>query len=515
MQGELVTPRRYDAGEQAERSAGESLALDEATRSFVRRALAAGLVEIEELKKVVVSLMADSPQFTPHRLADGLVGAGILTPWQRAKLLAGKSKGFYLGSYRLLRPLGKGGMGVVYLGEHHVMKRLMALKILPPEASKDERRIARFKEEARACAQLDHPNIVRAYDFSEAGGKLYIVMEYVDGIDLQQAVARDGVMTFSEAMDVLTQAAQGLAHAHERGIIHRDIKPSNLLLRTDGVIKVSDLGLARIGWSIDEENEQRRLMGTADFVAPEQAINSKAVDARADIYSLSCTLFFLLTGRSPYQGDTVAKRLAKHQTAPIPDIRAFRSDCPAAIAELAMRMMSKRPEDRPKSAIELVSQLKRLSGLGRDASPPGRRTVVPAGDTAVDEAVYQATIDDTSLSADGEVVTVSDVEAFDFAKLPPVDLGNPMPNTPAKPVVMPGPAPRGPRVASQRAGGQAPAASGHQQVLLGIGLAIASIALLAVLGMAVVSFTKPLPQAQPMIKSVEDGKGGRVVIVRE
>lgn len=347
---------------------GEAPALDETTRSFVRRAMSAGLVEIDELKKVVVSLMADSPQFTAQRLADGLVAAGILTPWQQAKLLAGKSKGFYLGSYRLLRPLGKGGMGVVYLGEHHVKKRLVALKILPPEASRDQRRIARFKEETRACAQLDHTHIVRAYGFSEAGGKLYFVMEYVDGIDLQQAVARDGVMAFSDAMDLLIQATQGLAHAHQRGIIHRNIKPSNLLLRSDGTLKVSDLGLARIGWSTDEQSEKRRLMGTADFVSPEQAINSTAVDARTDIYSLGCNLFFLLTGRSPYQRDTVAERLAEHQTAPIPDIRTYRRDCPAAIAELAMRMMAKRPEDRPKSAIELLSQLTRLSGLACDAS---------------------------------------------------------------------------------------------------------------------------------------------------
>lgn len=433
MQGELTTPYHCDDQQRTVKLVVAAPALDEGTRSFVRRALAAGLVEIDDLKKVVVSLMADSPQFTPQRLADGLVGAGILTPWQKAKLLAGKSKGFYLGSYRLLRPLGKGGMGVVYLGEHQVMKRLMALKILPPKASKDQRRIARFKEEARACAQLDHPNIVRAYDFSEAGGKLYIVIEYVDGIDLQQVVVRDGVMGFSDAMDVLIQATEGLAHAHQRGIIHRDIKPSNLLLRTDGVLKVSDLGLARIGWSIDDESEKRRLMGTADFVSPEQAINSKAVDARADIYSLSCSLFFLLTGRSPYQGDTM-----------------------------------------------------------------------------VDEAFYQATIDDTSLSADGEVATDNEVEEFDFAALPPVDLGK-LPNTPAKPVALPGPSPR---VTSKRSGGHTSADSGHQQILLGVGLAVASIALVAVVGLGAMSFMNPLPQTQPTLKAVEDGKGGRVVIIK-
>ncbi|MEM9369416.1 MAG: protein kinase, partial [Planctomycetota bacterium] len=147
--------------------------LDDETRGFVRRVLSAGLLGIDDIKKVVASLMSDDNNaFTPKRLAEGLVGAGELTRWQASKLLAGKSKGFFLGSYKLLRPLGKGGMGVVYLGEHHVMKRQMALKVLPSDALKDERRIDRFKEEARASAQLDHPNIVRAYDFNEASSKL-------------------------------------------------------------------------------------------------------------------------------------------------------------------------------------------------------------------------------------------------------------------------------------------------------------------------------------------------------
>ena len=507
MQGELTTTRHATPRQPAcaPKPIGSTVsgapALDESTKSFIRRALAAGLVEVDDLKKVVVSLMADTADFDPTRLADGLVGAEVLTRWQANKLLAGKSKGFYLGSYRLLRPLGKGGMGVVYLGEHHVMKRLMALKILPPEASKDARRIARFKEEARACAQLDHPNIVRAYDFAEAGEKLYIVMEYVDGIDLQRIVQRDGVMKLSDAIDVLIQAAEGLAHAHQRGIIHRDIKPSNLLLRTDGVLKVSDLGLARIGWSIDEESEQRRLMGTADFVAPEQAINSRTVDARSDIYSLSCTLFYLLTGQPPFPGDTVAQRLAKHQTSPIPDIREQRSDCPPAIAELAMRMMSKRPDDRPKSAVELLTQLQRLAGFGDDTSPPRRRKVKPVGDTSLDDSLYQATIDDTSLSADGEVEIISDaaeVEEFDFASLPVV-----VPSQVSAPVKsLAGPASKSVKAGKSSNRFQSTAASGrsnarnqsdpasNQQLLLGVGLTVAILALLAVVGLGVLSFLK-------------------------
>lgn len=490
--------------------AAPSPVLDDATRSFIKRTLSASLVELDDLKKVVVSLMAESPDFSPRRLAEGMIGAGVLTQWQATKLLAGKSKGFYLGSYRLLRPLGRGGMGVVYLGEHHVMKRLMALKILPPEATADPRRIKRFQDEAKACAQLDHPNIVRAYDFAEAGGKLYIVMEYVDGIDLHHAVVRDGKMSVAEAVDALTQAASGLAHAHERGIIHRDIKPSNLMLRTDGTVKVSDLGLARIGW-VGGDDESKRLMGTADFVAPEQAIDSKSVDARADIYSLGCSLYFLLTGKAPFDGASVQQRLAKHQTAPIPDVRVLRPNCPAAIAELLMRMMAKRPEDRPKSAVELVTQLKRLGASSATITRERLSSVASAGDSSVDDALYQATIDDSSLSSDGEVEVVAAVsEDFDFGSLPPVAM-----MAAVRPAGPAGPAPMVARPPAPATTGVAPAASGNQQVLLGIGLALAVLALIFVVGLGVIAMSRDLPKEQPMLKVTEGDKGGSVVIVRQ
>ncbi len=209
-------------------------ALDDATRDFVRASLVAGVLELDDIKKVVVSLLAESPLMDRDRLAAGLVGAGLLTSWQSKKLAEGYTKGLFLGSYKLLRPLGRGGMGVVYLGEHRVMKRPMALKVLLNAEAKDNRRIDRFQSEARAAAQLDHPNIVRAYDFAEDNGRLFIAMEYVEGIDLQRAVQRDGVLSPEAALDAIAQAAAGLAHAHGRGIVHRDIKPANLLLRSDG-----------------------------------------------------------------------------------------------------------------------------------------------------------------------------------------------------------------------------------------------------------------------------------------
>ncbi len=484
--------------------------LDEATRSFVRRCLSAGLVSIEDIKKVVVSLIADQQDFSPKRLAEGLVGAGLLTHWQANKLLAGKSKGFYLGSYRLLRPLGKGGMGVVYLGEHHVMKRLMALKILPPEAVADPRRTERFKEEARASAQLDHPNIVRAYDFAEAGGKLYIVMEYIDGIDLQHAVSRDGVMSVPLALDVIRQAANGLAQAHDRGIIHRDIKPSNLMLRTDGVVKVADMGLARVSWmSVDEQSTGARLLGTADFVAPEQAINSKTIDARADIYSLGCTLYFLLTGRPPFPGNSVSQRLAKHQTSPPPDVRLLQKDCPASVAELVRRMMAKRPEDRPKSVAELLAQIERIGGANASESSIAKKLgqIAPASDSMIDEKFYQTTIDDSSLSSDGAVPMAAEVTELDFDGLPPIDLGQSF----SAPIQRIAPVPH--RAAPSPAPPNQNSSDSRQMLLLGVGLTIAVSALLLVLGTSVYTIMRPQQSAPQVIKQMEDGHGGQVIVV--
>lgn len=507
--------------------------LDDETRALVKRSLASGVLTLAEIKTVVASLMADDVSIDCKRLTEGLQNAGLLTRWQASKLLAGKSKGFYLGAYKLLRPLGKGGMGMVYLGEHHVMKRQMALKVLPPEALKDARRIDRFKEEARASAQLDHPNIVRAYDFNEAGSKLYIVMEFVDGIDLHQVVARDGVMSIDAAIDAITQACQGLAHAHERGVIHRDIKPSNLMLRSDGVVKVSDMGLARIGWSDSEDlNDSKRLLGTADFVAPEQALNSKTVDARADIYSLGCTLYFLLTARSPFRGESVAQRLAKHQTAPVPDVRQLREDCPPTLANLLVRMMAKKPADRPSSAVELLSQLERLRG-GASASNAKHEhlaAMVSGSDTAIDDKLYQATMDDSSIDQATAVEVIETVEVlddFDFGSLPPLDADSGFPdplaspNPPGKgyPAQPPQPAQLGrpigqPGYRNAPATIQAARASGDgQMVILGVGLAIAVLALVLVVGIAAYMVSQPLPDPPTKIKATENGKGRRVIVI--
>ena len=506
--------------------------LDEDTRVLVRRILTSRLLTLEEIKAVVASLMTESTTINTDRLIDGLRNAGLITHWQASKLLAGKSRGFFLGAYKLLRPVGRGGMGMVYLGEHRVMKRQMALKVLPPEALGDARRVERFKDEARASAQLDHSNIVRAYDFNEAGKKLYIVMEFVDGIDLHRLVARDGAMSHAAALDAITQTCEGLVHAHERGVIHRDIKPSNLMLRSDGVVKVADMGLARIGWTdADTPEVSSRLLGTADFAAPEQAINSKTVDARADIYSLGCSWYFLLSAKTPYPGTSVSQRVAKHQTSPVPDVRALRSDCPEVIAELLIRMMAKKAGQRPSSASELLFQLRQLRDKRGESNSNHEQLAEMGGrrETKIDDSLYRATIDDSSGVCDVEVLEeVGEVQPhqgndeFDFNSLPPLDMngGGALSDFPAAsssdPLARPNPANR-PTTPQSRAPSKATPASqqsDQQLVMLGIGLALAVLALVTVVGIAAYNITRPMPQGKPMIKSIEHTDDGRVIIVQ-
>ncbi len=509
-------------------------ALDDATRDFVRASLVAGVLELDDIKKVVVSLLAESPLMDRDRLAAGLVGAGLLTSWQSKKLAEGYTKGLFLGSYKLLRPLGRGGMGVVYLGEHRVMKRPMALKVLLNAEAKDNRRIDRFQSEARAAAQLDHPNIVRAYDFAEDNGRLFIAMEYVEGIDLQRAVQRDGVLSPEAALDAIAQAAAGLAHAHGRGIVHRDIKPANLLLRSDGVLKISDMGLARIGWQGEETNSEGRprLIGTSEFLAPEQAIDSRSVDGRADIYSLGCTLYFLLVGSPPYRGATVTERLAKHQTAPPPDIRQLRPDCPAAIAELAVRMMAKRPEDRIPSATELLSQLNRVRALVNKSAQSGTHAIAakrplhniaPASDTIAEDSGWPTQAEPQRAN------DLSNLPAFDASSL--FDLGNlpaiPTPTAPKSPAAsrafpiaasslksLPAPATTRQSAAPHASAAASPLAQ-NQMVLLGVGLALAFIALATVAGLGIYLAMRPEIDSKPMLRSAESNTERPVIVVRE
>lgn len=291
-------------------------------------------------------------------LAKALIRKGWLTRWQAGQLLAGRAT-FKLGNYRLIDLLGSGGMGRVFLAEHTTMGRRVALKILPKRLGKDPALLKQFLTEARAIAALDHPNIVHPYSVDSEGDRYYLVMEYVEGRDLQRIVEADGPLPFDRAARYIRQAADGLAHAHGRDMIHCDVKPGNLLVGPQDTVKILDMGMARlIGRGEDSSHEKDdRLLGTVDYLAPEQAVESPDLDHRADVYSLGCTFYFLLTGRPPFPEGTLHERILKHQTESPRKIAELRTDAPDRLAEICEKMMAKDPNDRFQSAGDVSEAL--------------------------------------------------------------------------------------------------------------------------------------------------------------
>jgi serine/threonine protein kinase len=322
-----------------------------------------GLVEKARLDEVLSVLERDvGEQGLSDTLAISarLTQVGLLTGWQSQQLLEGRCRGFFVGKYKLLNHLGSGGMSSVYLAEHLVMRRRVAIKILPTNRVSDSSYLARFHREARAAAALDHPNIVRAFDVDHEGDVHYLVMEYVEGRDLRVLVEGDGPLDFRTAAEYIRQAAEGLAHAHAAGLVHRDMKPANLLIDARGVVKVLDLGLARFADDPDASLTQQfdeKVLGTVDYMSPEQALDSHRTDGRADIYSLGCTLYFALTGHPPFPSGTLAQRVMLHQTGEPEALSKKRPDISPALVAICRRMMAKSPAARYQSASEVSAAL--------------------------------------------------------------------------------------------------------------------------------------------------------------
>jgi serine/threonine protein kinase len=306
----------------------------------------------------------------PKELARLLIRGRLLTVFQAGQLLQGKWRGFTLGKYQILERLGAGGMGIVYLAEHRFMRRRVAIKVLPTALAEQPWFLEHFYREAQAVAGLDHPNIVRAHDIDHEGRLHFLVMEYVDGSSLQQIVSNNGPMDFRRAAHYVRQAALGLQHAHERGLVHRDIKPGNLLLDRHGTIKILDLGLASCLSEIKgvkvtarrngerHRERDRRIVGTDDYLAPEQIVNSDDVDSRADIYSLGATFYFLLTGGPPFDEVSLPhQKLIWHLTRRPKPIRERRPDVPEALDAFITRMMAKNPWERPQLPIAVAEAL--------------------------------------------------------------------------------------------------------------------------------------------------------------
>ena len=307
----------------------------------------------------------------PAEAAAALVGEGEITRYQADRLLAGRYRGFFLDRYRLLSVLGAGGMGTVYVardeGDGPAAGRKVAVKVLAAGMRDDAGMIARLRYEGVAGGRVDHPNVVRALRFCKADngpGDYLLAMEFVEAVSTEELLVRGGPVGAGVACDVAAQTARGLAACHAAGLIHRDVKPANLLIDGGGRVKVADFGLALLTDQAAGEFSLQMIfghdcLGSADFMAPEQSRNSTEIDPRADIYSLGCTLYSLLTARVPYPGKTSREVFRGHRGGPVPDVRVKAPETPPELAAFLTKLMAKDPADRPATAAEVAETLAR------------------------------------------------------------------------------------------------------------------------------------------------------------
>ena len=295
------------------------------------------------------------------QVADETFGeAGVVTAAERGRHRT-------LGEYDLLEELGGGGMGRVFKATHRKMNRTVAVKLLPESLVQSPESVERFRREIQALARLSHPHIVAVHDAGAADGTHYYVMDWIDGEDLARLVKEHGPMPVEQALDCIVQAARGLEYAHAAGVVHRDVKPSNLIVDRDGTVKILDLGIARFQPATEAADDLTKtgcVLGTVDYMPPEQALNTRRADHRADVYSLGCTLYFLLTGQPMFGGDTVMERLVAHREHPVPSLRKACPAVPEWLDRVFRKMVAKKPEDRYQSAAALISDLRSRTAPG-------------------------------------------------------------------------------------------------------------------------------------------------------
>jgi serine/threonine protein kinase len=325
------------------------------------------LLEPAQLTEVTRTLAPRFPE--PKALARELIQRGWLTPFQANQLLQGRGQGLVIGSYTLLERLGEGGMGQVFKARNWKLRKVVALKLIRKERLSNAGAVKRFQREVRAAASLSHPNIVLAYDADETGGTHLLVMELVEGAtDLSRLVKKNGPLPVPQACDCIRQAALGLQHICKRGLVHRDIKPHNLLLAGDGkTVKILDMGLARLNDPSSDEDKSSTVtkegvvMGTPDYIAPEQALESHTVDIRADLYSLGCTFYYLLTERVPFPGGSLGAKLIRHQMDEPTPVEQLRPEVPPVVAAVVRKLMAKDPKARYQTPAEVAAALASLS----------------------------------------------------------------------------------------------------------------------------------------------------------
>jgi len=405
----------------------DNLAVESA--EFLRDLDGLGIVDARHVLKLLVDSGQPLDQVSPADVIALLGENELLTRWQVDRLTKKSApESLVLGDYVLLDPLGKGGMGIVYRARHRRMDRLVALKTLTDRATESDDSVQRFQREVRAAARLSHPNIVAAYDAGEHNETHYLVMELVDGIDLSKLVRQSGPLNASRAVDYVRQAAVGFAYAHTQGIIHRDIKPQNLLVDRNQHVRILDMGLARLNptnaaadpassaGAQTELTQSGVIMGTVDFMSPEQATNTRNANEQSDIYSLGCTLYFLMTGRAMFDGETCMERLLAHHQDSRPSLVTTVSKIPPALEAVFARMTARQPSDRYESMGEVVEALESVqSSIERPDLDASLVPAINAGNSLgelpeffVDPDVPEATI----ITRDVPVVG-STVDRFD------------------------------------------------------------------------------------------------------
>ncbi|MDB5311635.1 MAG: prkC 39 [Gemmataceae bacterium] len=381
---------------------------------------AAGLLTPAQLAKATTAIPPATT--TASQAAQVLMTAGVLTRFQAERLLAGRTDGFVLGSYVIQDQVGRGSVGRVYKATHRTMNRAVAIKVLSADLTRTAAARETFRREIRAAARLNHPNIVTAYDANEVGERSYLVLEFVDGPTMDALVRQRGPLPIGEACELVRQAAVGLQNAHEQGMIHRDVKPANLLVARASktlpgcVVKIADFGIARLAPVPRDGPAGHRpggtnLVGTPDYVAPEQAHNPHLSDHRADLYSLGCVFYFLLTGRPPFPGGTAETKIRRHQfEAPVP-VDRVRADVPPAVAEIVARLLAKDPNSRFQSASGLAA---RLDGMAAQAVALDEDELVSFELPAVQPGSYSFTSGDLT----GMHSTLPHYQAVGHATLP-------------------------------------------------------------------------------------------------
>ena len=409
-------------------------------KKFIEGLQKSGLVPVEELRSLLTELREElgGPLSDPDQVADVLVARSFLTDWQSQKLKSGRSRGFFLGDYKLLGHLGTGGMSTVYLAEHVTDGRKRAIKVLPRKRVGKRSYLERFRLEAEATAKLNHPNIVRAFGIGQDSDTYFIVMELIEGESISKLVREHGPIEVIDIVRYTAQVARALKYAHDQGIIHRDIKPGNILVNDNDEAKLLDLGLAM---SREQEASitqlyDEKVIGTADYLSPEQAINSHEVDLRTDIYSLGCTLYFMLTGHPPFPVGSLAQRIAMHQSRRPADVMKRRPDCPEEIKAICDKMMKKKPSSRFEDCQEVFEVLSRwLASQGATVTGSMYATIAVPGGAAKTESeagesdAQTGVLDDEakalarSLDAAQEPLEMDAVAEEESVFLPTVDVG--------------------------------------------------------------------------------------------